>query len=134
MTVQQLIKEVSLYCLKIEFEKFYGYEFDGEDYIKRIEPVYQKLRETKILGKGNLEIYIRALKEIEDEDVAITDFDPEDTSLWYDVSGVDATTEEFFCIAFESYGEILSYQISKETEQIFTPSQILAHLIYELNW
>lgn len=81
-------------------------------------------------------IFIRALKENEqgDEDIVVQDFDNNDTSLMFDVCGEDTQYDRLYSIASSEYEELLGYYIDSSTIDKFSYPQIIAHLLWEIQW
>jgi hypothetical protein len=105
--------------------------------MEKLKQVYTKLR--NIPGKSNLNnmvLFIRVLKENEqsNEDVVIQDFDTNDSTLMFDVSGEDDQYDGLYSIASSEYDELLGYYVEESTLEKFSNSQIIAHILWEIQW
>lgn len=81
-------------------------------------------------------IFIRVFKENEqdDEDIVIEEFDNNDNTLMFDVCGEDNQYDGLYSIASSDYDELLGYYIEQSTLDKFTYCQIIAHVLWEVEW
>lgn len=130
ITVGEVISKVSFDDVFEEYRKHYeeGYE--------RVMDIFQKLRESNPSPNySNMVLFIRAIKENEcGEDVVIDGFDCDDSTVFFDVCGEDSCYEGLYSITSSPYGELLGYFISDDTVMRFTSSQIIAHILWALDW
>lgn len=84
----------------------------------------------------NMVIFIRVLKENEqcDEDLVIQEFDNNDSTLMFDVCGEDDQYDGLYSIASSEYEQLLGYYIDPSTIEKFSYSQIIAHILWEIQW
>ncbi|WP_027624528.1 DUF6557 family protein [Clostridium lundense] len=96
---------------------------------------YKKLLKiTPSKNITNMFIYITAFKEDEDGDTyCISNFDEEDNTLFYEVTGEDNECSLYALDAcsFESW---LGFYIGEETFGRFTKPNIIAHCIWEMTF
>ena len=107
----------------------------GTKELKDYKKLYYRLKSMNIdtTHSGDLYVYIIAYKESEDdEDIKIDDFDENDTSLYYDVSGYTMPQKKVYSISSSYYSDFLQYKIDEETLKKFSPETILAHCFWEI--
>jgi hypothetical protein len=115
-----------------EIRKHYGHE-----HIQDMRRVFTKLKNTPYKSNINsMIIFIRALKENEqgDEDIVVQDFESNDTTLTFDVCGEDNKYDGLYSIASSEYDQLLGYYVDQSTIEKFTYSQIIAHILWEIQW
>lgn len=78
----------------------------------------------------NMVIFIRVLKE----NIVIQDFDNNDNTLMFDVCGEDNLYDGLYSIASSDYGELMGYYVEQFTIEKFTASQIISHILWEIEW
>lgn len=131
-TVKNIILQTDFDSVAKEIEMHYG-----DEHITRIEQVYTKLKSMDSkTNPSNMVIFIRAIRENErgDDDIVLIDFDPNDSDLAFDVCGEDEQYDGLYSIASSEYGELLGYYIEQSTIDKFSYSQIIAHILWELEW
>ena len=132
ITVKELINKTTYDKVAKEIKYYYG-----EEYVELIYPVYLKLKSVmQKKNTSNMRIFIRALKENAegDEDIVINDFDVLDKNIMYDICGVDDLYDGLYSVASSEYSELLGYYVEEETIKKFSSSQIIAHLLFEIEW
>lgn len=109
----------------------------GDEHIEKIREIYRKIKNTPCKkNNGNMVVFIRVLTENEegDEDIVINEFNNNDNTLMFDVCGQDNQFEGLYSIASSEYGELLGYYVDQATINKFSYAQILAHILWELEW
>lgn len=109
----------------------------GEKHIQKLKTVYTKLRNIASSNNiNNMALFIRVLKENEkgEEDIVIQDFDNNDCSLMFDVCGENDHFDGLYSIASSEYDDLLGYAVDNSTIERFTYSQIIAHILWEIEW
>ncbi len=132
MTIKDIILRTDFEAVAHEVKIHYGNE-----HIQKLNEVYIKLKKIPCKkNTGNMVIFIRALKENDrgDEDEVIQDFDNNDNSLMFDVCGEDNQYDGLYSIASADYEELLGYYIDSSTLVKFSNPQIVAHVIWEIQW
>ena len=132
MTIKEIIMQTNINEVLERFEYYYGNEHSN-----KVKRVYVALRKTiPKKNKTNMKVFIRVLKENEqgDNDIVIERFDVNDTNLFFDVCGEDDKYDGIYSIASSKYDELLGYYVSQKTIRRFTYSQIVAHLLWEVEW
>lgn len=108
-----------------------------DEHMEILKQVYSKLCNMPCKSnKDNMVIFIRVLKENEqgDEDIVIQDFDNNDNTLMFDVCGEDDQYDGLYSIASSEYDELLGYYVDSSTVEKFSYSQIIAHVLWEIQW
>ena len=101
--------------------------------IDEFKKLYSRLETMKINGKSDFYIYISAFKAGDTDDVYITDFDENDTALYYDVSGYYGKSDStIYSIAASSFSDFISFKIEEDTLSKYSYDTILAHCLYEI--
>ncbi|MBE7045604.1 MAG: hypothetical protein E7397_08725 [Ruminococcaceae bacterium] len=131
MTIKDIITQTKLGEVLKTFEYYYG-----NSYSETVKSVYLKLKKiTPQKNKRNMIVFIRVLKENEQgDDVVTNDFDVNDKTLFFDICGEDNDYNGLYSISSEDYDQLLGYYISEETIKQFHFSQIIAHLLWEIEW
>jgi hypothetical protein len=109
----------------------------GEKHIQKLKTVYTELRNVESSNNtNNMILFIRVLKENEngEEDIVIQDFDNNDCRLMFDVCGEDDQYGGLYSIASSVYDDLLGYSVDNSTIERFTYSQIIAHILWEIEW
>ena len=107
----------------------------GISELDKCRKLYYELKNMTITKKllKDLYVYITAYKEIEDyEDIKVDNFDENDTTLYFDVSGYEISGDIIYSISASCYSDFLQYKIDKKTLEIFSPETILAHCFWEI--
>lgn len=109
----------------------------GNEHMEKLKHVYTKLRNIPFKSNSNnMVLFIRVLKENEQskEDVVIQDFDTNDNTLMFDVCGEDDQYDGLYSIASSEHEELLGYFVDSTTLEKFSYSQIIAHILWEIQW
>lgn len=97
--------------------------------------LYSRLEKTKPDSSSDFYIYISAFKSGDMEDVYITDFDENDTSLYYDVSGYYKGSEfMIYSAASSSFSEFTAFNVDDDTLSGYSYASIIAHCLYEITY
>ncbi|GEM_PF-5291150 len=131
-TVKEIILNTDLESVVKDVKLHYG-----EEHINTVKNVYLKLKNmASKKNTSNMVIFIRVLKENArgDEDVVISEFDNNDNSLMFDVCGEDDYYDGLYSIASSDYSELLGYYVAQSTIDKFLNSQIIAHILWEIQW
>lgn len=130
MRIMDLLKLCSYENVERKIVLYYG-DNELEEYRK----LYQDLK-NRIVKKHlrkNLYICITVRQTNDDgTDPAIDLFDENDTSIYFDVSGLEIGNEMLYSIASSSYEEFLQYLIEENTLEKFSYETILAHALWEI--
>lgn len=103
--------------------------------IDKFKKLYNKLEKMELNGESNFYVYISAIKASDTDDVYITNFDEDDTTLYYDVSGYYASSNStIYSIASSSFSDFISFQIDEDTLSKYSYESILAHCFYEITY
>ncbi|MDE6593311.1 MAG: hypothetical protein K2K57_09665 [Oscillospiraceae bacterium] len=103
--------------------------------IDEFRKLYSRLEKMKINGEFDFYIYISAFKASDTDDVYVTDFDENDTTLYYDVSGYYGKSDStIYSIASFSFSDFISFQIDGDTLSKYSYDTILAHCLYEITY
>ena len=131
MTVQEILSKVDFDNVFMEYKKHYEEEHKG-----KVMDIFQKLKEiTPIPNDCNMVLSIRAIKENElGDDVVIDSFDCDDKDVFFDVYGKADDYEGLYSIASSAYEDLLGYYVSDNTLNRFTPTQIVSHILWALDW
>ncbi len=131
LTIKEVVTHTGFSSIATEFEIHYG----GE-HLSTIKSVYDKLLNTPSeSNKSNMIVFIRTLKENEHgEYEVVEEYENNDNTLWFDVSGEDNKYDGLYSIASSEYGELLGYYVDQSTIERFSYAQILAHIIWEIEW
>lgn len=131
MTVQEILSKVDFDNVFMEYKKHYEEEHKG-----KVMDIFQKLKEiTPIPNDCNMVLSIRAIKENElGDDVVIDSFDCDDKDVFFDVYGKADDYEGIYSIASSAYEDLLGYYVSDNTLNRFTPTQIVSHILWALDW
>ena len=128
--IYELIKNTNFEEVNKAFEYFYGNE-----YTQRIKKVYEDLKKAiPNPNETNMIVFIRAMMEGDEEDYVVEEFDSKDTSLWFDVCGQDTQSDFLYGLGGVEYDDFVGYHINDETLEKFSELDIIAHLIWELDW
>jgi len=131
-TVRDIILHTNFLSVAEEIKIHYG-----DEHMQKLENVYKILRDTPFkTNTYNMVIFIRVLKENEqdNEDVVIQDFNNNDNTLMFDVCGEDDQYDGLYSIASSEYDELLGYYVAQSTIEKFTYTQIIAHILWEIEW
>ena len=131
MTVQEILSKVDFDNVFMEYKKHYE-----EEHRIIVMDIFQKLKEiTPIPNDCNMVLSIRAIKENElGDDVVIDSFDCDDKDVFFDVYGKADDYEGLYSIASSAYEDLLGYYVSDNTLNRFTPTQIVSHILWALDW
>lgn len=132
MTVKDIIMMTNFESVYADVKIHYG-----DEHLQELKRLYSKLSDMPYKSNtNNMIIFIRVLKENEDgnEDVVIQDYDNDDNTLMFDVCGEDDNYEGIYSIASSEYEELLGYYVDSSTIEKFTYSQIVAHILWEIQW
>ena len=131
MTVQEILSKVDFDNVFMEYKKHYEEEHKGQ-----VMDRFQKLKHiTPIPNDCNMVLSIRAIKENElGDDVVIDSFDCDDKDVFFDVYGKADDYEGIYSIASSTYEDLLGYYVSDNTLNRFTPTQIVSHILWALDW
>ncbi len=108
----------------------------GSRYIEDYRHLYDKL---KNFGSNSVSedfsIIIQAFRENDNGDSEYTEtFDENDTSLYFDVSGITSNDDCLYSIIGIDKSEFPEYNISPKTLKLFSYSAILAHCLHEITF
>ena len=131
VTVQEILSKVDFDNVFVEYKKHYE-----EDHKEKVMDIFQKLKEIHPSPNGcNMVLSIRAIKENElGDDVVIDSFDCDDKDVFFDVCGKADDYEGLYSIASSAYEDLLGYYVSDNTLNRFTPTQIVSHILWALDW
>ena len=131
MTVQEILSKVDFDNVFMEYKKHYEEEHKG-----KVMDIFQKLKEITPAPNGcNMMLSIRAIKENElGDDVVIDSFDCDDKDVFFDVYGKADDYEGIYSIASSTYEDLLGYYVSDNTLNRFTPTQIVSHILWAMDW
>ena len=131
MTVQEILSKVDFDNVFMEYKKHYE-----EDYKEKVMDIFQKFKEIHPSPNGcNMVLFIRAIQENESgDDVVTDDFDCDDKDVFFDVYGKADDYEGIYSIASSAYEDLLGYYVSDNTLNRFTPTQIVSHILWALDW
>ena len=131
MTVQEILSKVDFDAIFAEYTKHYE-----KDHKTKVMDIFQKLKEITPAPNGcNMVLSIRAIKENElGDDVVIDSFDCDDKDVFFDVYGKADDYEGLYSIASSAYEDLLGYYVSDNTLNRFTPTQIVSHILWALDW
>ena len=131
MTVQEILSKVDFDNVFMEYKKHYEEEHKG-----KVMDIFQKLKEITPAPNGcNMMLSIRAIKENESgDDVVLDTFDCDDKDVFFDVYGKADDYEGIYSIASSTYEDLLGYYVSDNTLNRFTPTQIVSHILWALDW
>ena len=129
------IKDVIMETQKQDVLKTFAY-FYGTIHLEKVKKIYEKLKESNVKpNETNMIFFIRVLEENEQgDDVVVGEFDTENTNLFFDVCGENDSYEGLFSLADSEFDELLGYDVHAETLKKFSFSQIIAHLLWEIDW
>lgn len=130
-TVNEVISKVSFEDVFLEYKKHYA-----EEHRTKIKEIFQILKRiTPSPNHSNMFLFIRAVKENENEEDVVTDsFECDDREVFFDVCGKDDDYEGLYSIASSAYEDILGYFICDKTLTKFSAAQIVAHILWSLDW
>ncbi len=131
MTVNELISKTNADDVLAEYKKHYE-----EAHSVIISDVFQKLKEMHPAPDCcNMVLYVQAIKENESGDDVVADvFDCDDRSVFFDVWGRADDYDGVYSIASSTYEDLLGYYVSDDTVARFSPAQIMAHILWALEW
>jgi len=131
MTVSELISKTNADDVWAEYKKHYE-----EAHSVIISDVFQKLKEMHPAPDCcNMVLYVQAIKENESGDDVVADvFDCDDRSVFFDVWGRADDYDGVYSIASSTYEDLLGYYVSDDTVARFSPAQIMAHILWALDW
>ena len=131
MTVQEILSKMDFDAVFAEYTKHYE-----KDHKTKVMDIFQKLKEITPAPNGcNMVLSIRAIKENElGDDVVIDSFDCDDKDVFFDVYGKADDYEGLYSIASSAYEDLLGYYVSDNTLNRFTPTQIVSHILWALDW
>ena len=102
----------------------------------KVEDVFLKLKEAQPSeNNDNMILFIRAIKEnAHGDDVVLETFDCDDPSVFFDVCGIADDHDGLYSIASADYGDLLSFFVREDTLERFNLAQIIAHIVWSLDW
>lgn len=129
MLISDLIKSIEFSDVEKKIILHYG---TAE--IQEYKNLFLLLKEKSALPqiRGNLTIFIKTFIETDDDSIFITEFDQNDPTLHFDVSGYAEGEDIVYSIASSDYDEFLTYAVDEETLAKFSHENILAHCLYEI--
>ena len=109
---------------------------DEEEHRTKVVDVFLKLNEAQPSeNDDNMILFIRAIKEnAHGGDVVLEAFDCDDPSIFFDVCGIADDYDGLYSIASAAYGDLLSFLVREDTLERFNSAQIIAHIIWSLDW
>lgn len=130
-TVSDVIFKTNFEDVFAEYKKHYG-----EEHKIKVMDIVQKLKEMNpSQNSDNMILFIRAIQENEcGDDVVIDTFDCDDKTIFFDVCGKDDDYDGLYSIASTNYEDLLGYFVSDETLARFNSAQIIAHIVWALDW
>ena len=130
-TVHDLIATANFEEIFAQYRKHYE-----ELHRSAIWEIFQVLKEIRpSAAASNMVLFIRAIRENDCGDDVVTDtFDCDDRSIFFDVCGKENGDPELYSIASSTYEDILGCFVHDDTLARFTPAQILAHILWSLDW
>ena len=131
MTVSDILFKLSFDEVFTEYRKHY----DDTHQIK-VRNIFQKLKATKPSPNySNMVLDIKAIQENEfGVDVLTDKFDCNDASILFDVFGTADDYDGVYSIAASTSEEVMGYSVSDASLEKFSPAQIIAHIIWALDW
>ncbi len=129
MTIANLIRNCSFEQVNEKILLHYGNK-DNE----KFRQLFNQLKKKSALPikADSLTILIKVYHETEDDSIYVAEFDEDDVTLYYDVSGFMEDEEMLYSIASSGYDEFLTYEVAEETLKNFSPESIIAHCLYEI--
>lgn len=114
-----------------EYKKHYE-----EQHKATVMDIFQKLKTTEPSpNHDHMVLFIRAIKEnAQGEDAEMETFDCDDNSILFDVCGIADDWEGLYSIASSSYADLLGYFVRDDTLAKFNAAQIIAHILWALDW
>lgn len=132
-TLFQIIQENNFDSVWVWFIKHYDVKNDKT--ISDYQYLYETLRcLSPSENQTNMIIYIKVLKEDKNGELYFpSSFEENDSGLFFDVCGKD---DNFDCysIISSSLQDWLSYFIDEKTLQQLSPSHIIAHCLWEMDF
>ena len=130
MKIREMLKNTDFNDVLHQIQKHYD-DVDTE----KIHDLYLKLKENSNLIKcENYSITINAynVKNDNEAPILLTDFDENDTSLFFDVSAIKGNEDIVYSISTVNKIEFLDYDVSQSTLMNFSNAAILAHCLWEI--
>ena len=130
MKIREMLKNTDFNDVLNQMQKHYA-DVDTE----KIHDLYLKLKENSNLIKcENYSITINAynVKNDNEAPILLTDFDENDTSLFFDVSAIKENEDIVYSISTVNKIEFLDYDVSQSTLMNFSNAAILAHCLWEI--
>ena len=130
MKIREMLKNTDFNDVLNQIQKHYD-DVDTE----KIHDLYLKLKENSNLIKcENYSITINAysVKNDNEAPILLTDFDENDTSLFFDVSAIKGNEDIVYSISTVNKIEFLDYDVSQSTLMNFSNAAILAHCLWEI--
>ncbi len=130
MKIREMLKNTDFNDVLNQMQKHYD-DVDTE----KIHDLYLKLKENSNLIKcENYSITINAynVKNDNEAPILLTDFDENDTSLFFDVSAIKENEDIVYSISTVNKIEFLDYDVSQSTLMNFSNAAILAHCLWEI--
>lgn len=117
------------------WQKFIVQYSTKKDRLEKFSMLYEKLKLTiPADNETNMYIYINVFQEeIDGEWICINEFDEDDDSLSFDVSGKD---DEWtgYSIASSKFNEWLGYYIDKKSLDTMSNESFIAHCLWEMTF
>ena len=131
VTVEEIMSATNFDEVWKEYIKHYE-----ETYRAKVEDVFLKLEEAHPSENDDkMVLFIRAIKEnAHGDDVLLETFDCDDPSVLFDVCGKADDYEGLYSIASATYGDLLGFFVREDTLAKFNTAQIVAHIIWSLEW
>ena len=131
ITVGEIISTTNFDEVWGEYIKHYE-----ETHRTKVEDVFLKLKEAHPTENiDNMILFIGAIKEnAHGDDVVLEIFDCDDPSVFFDVCGIADDYDGLYSIASADYGDLLSFFVREDTLERFNSAQIIAHIIWSLDW
>jgi len=132
VTVKDIIQLTDFESVAKEIKIHYD-----DEHMEILKQVYSKLCNIPCkCNKNNMVIFIKVINENEqgDKDIDIQNFDNNDNTLIFDVCGEDDQYDGLYSIASSELDELLGYYVEQSTIEKFEYAQIIAHILWEIQW
>lgn len=116
---------------KVEEKIKLHYDSRNLDKFKKLYSDLQKLETDDV---RDFYICITAFRKTEDDPEPVEDFDENDNSLYFDVSGYNLTEPYAYSIIGTKFAEFLKCRIDNETLRKYSGENILAHCLWEITF
>ena len=131
VTVGEIISKTNFDEVWEEYIKHYE-----ETHRTKVTDVFLKLKEAHPTeNNDNMVLFIRAIGEnAHGDNVELEIFDSDDRSVFFDVCGIADDYDGLYSIASSPYGDLLGYFVREDTLAKLNTAQIVAHIIWSLDW